>query len=63
MTPPEGVSRLRSQLTSAGPVKVAWYRDGYDVGKPCHAAHFHGFNGIEEQVVEDIVTWIKAPKP
>ena len=63
VTPPEGVAKLQSKLTNAGPVKVAWYRGGYDAGNPCHAAHFHGFNGIEDQVVEDIVTWMKAPKP
>ena len=63
VTPPEGVTDLQSRLTMAEPVKVAWYRGGYDVDNPCHAAHYHGFNGIEERVVSDIAAWMKDPKP
>ena len=63
VTPPEGVRNLQSRLTNGGPMKVAWYRGGYAVGIPCHAAHYHGFNGIEEQVVADIVAWIKQTTP
>jgi hypothetical protein len=63
VTPPEKVPELVSRLTSADPVRVALYSGGNGTGNPCHVAHYHGFNGIEEDVVADIVTWMKAPAP
>ena len=36
---------------------------GVATGKPCKARHYHGFNGIEDQVIADIAAWIKAPTP
>lgn len=63
VTPPEKVPDLVSALTAAKPVKVALYAGGGAVGNPCQAAHYHGFNGIEEDVVSDIVAWMKAPAP
>lgn len=63
VTPPEAVPDLVSKLTSAGPVKSLTYSGGYAVGNPCHGAHHHGFNGLEEEVIADIAAWIKAPAP
>lgn len=61
VTPPHKVPALLSQLTSAKPVRRKFYGGGYASGNPCHAAHYHGFNGIEAAVVADIVAWMKAP--
>ena len=61
VTPPEEVPELESRLTSASPVKSQLYSGGYAAGNPCQAAHYHGFNGIEEQVIADIAAWMKAP--
>ena len=64
VTPPNKVEHLRKALKNARPVKVLIYRDGSGIkGKPCQAFHYHGFRGIESQVVADIMNWIKAPAP
>jgi len=57
------VPELVSKLTTAGPVKALIYSGGDAFGSPCQAAHYHGFNGIEEEVVEDIVAWMRSPAP
>ncbi|MES2978669.1 MAG: alpha/beta hydrolase [Pseudomonadota bacterium] len=41
------------------PLKVLTYRGGNDVGEPCEAMAYHGFNGLEAQVVNDIGAWIR----
>ena len=33
---------------------------GKTKGKPCQAFAYHGFNGREEKVVDEIKNWIKA---
>lgn len=33
---------------------------GKTKGKPCQAFAYHGFNGLEEKVVDEIKNWIKA---
>lgn len=49
-------------LTSHLPArhKVLMYQGGRNVGDPCEAMAYHGFNGIEERVVQDIAQWITA---
>jgi len=42
--------------TSQGTLSVA-------TGNPCHARHYHGFNGIADRVIADLAAWIKAPAP
>ena len=37
-------------------------RGGKPEGNPCHASHNHGFMGIEEIAVSDVVGWINHPK-
>lgn len=32
-------------------------------GNPCDASHWHGYVGMEAEVVDTIVGWIKNPKP
>ena len=32
---------------------------GKDTGDPCEAYAHHGYNGIEQQVIEKIVDWIQ----
>lgn len=61
VTPPNKVSELAARLAHARPLKTRLYRGGLAQGNPCQALHHHGFNGLEETVVRDIVNWIKAP--
>ncbi len=61
VTPPGEVETLAARLKKANPLKVLLYEGGSATGNECHARHYHGFHGIEEQVVADIAAWIKAP--
>ena len=38
--------------------QVLTYQGGTSVGDPCEARAHHGYNGIEERVVQDIAAWI-----
>lgn len=33
---------------------------GNNRGDPCEAWAYHGFNGVEDEVVSDIAAWIKS---
>jgi hypothetical protein len=35
---------------------------GQSKGDPCHAMAYHGFNGIEQQMVSRIAEWIVQGK-
>jgi hypothetical protein len=49
-----GAARLELiSFTGGGPVR----------GDPCEAFHYHGFIGIEAQVVQRIANWIKSHPP
>lgn len=62
-TLPSEVSAFRTRLTRAKPVKVMWFEGGVPRGRPCQARHYHGFNGIEDEVIAAIAAWIKKPTP
>lgn len=38
--------------------EVLSYQGGRSVGDPCEALAYHGYNGLEERVVQDIAQWI-----
>ena len=64
VTPPGLVGELKARLEHAEPLAVMWYEGGSGVkGKVCQAFHHHGFAGIEERVVSDIMGWIKSRSP
>jgi len=64
VTPADKVGDLREKLKNAKPMKVLWYEGGSGMrGSECNAYHYHGFIGIEEKVVKDIMDWIKSPTP
>jgi predicted alpha/beta-hydrolase family hydrolase len=62
-TAPAEVPAFRARLKRAQPLKVMWFEGGVPRGGPCRARHYHGFNGIEEQVIAAIAAWIKQPAP
>ena len=47
------------------PIKKAVYVKGgaNPKGNPCEALHWHGFSGMEKEVVDLISAWIKNPEP
>jgi hypothetical protein len=56
------VETMRARLKNAKPVKVLWYDGGEGMkGDPCEAVHYHGFVGIRQPVVRDIMAWIRSP--
>jgi dienelactone hydrolase len=53
--------RLMNKLTLSPKKKLLTFDGGLNVGDPCEAFAYHGFNGIESDVVTKIVQWI-SPK-
>jgi pimeloyl-ACP methyl ester carboxylesterase len=51
---------LPRQLTRTPRKEFVSFEGGLSVGDPCEAFAYHGYNGIEREVVHAIATWIKA---
>jgi alpha-beta hydrolase superfamily lysophospholipase len=58
--PPERLPELMKHLPPGTPLHM--FAGGQSRGAACDPFSHHGFNGIEDQVVEDISTWIKAQR-
>lgn len=54
------VPRLMSGLTATPRKELMAFRGGTDIGDPCEARAYHGFNGLEPQVVGAIAAWMAA---
>ncbi|MFB3885134.1 MAG: alpha/beta hydrolase [Thermodesulfobacteriota bacterium] len=52
------VPRLMEKLRSAAKKELLTFKGGQDRGDPCEAFAYHGFNGLEEDVVAKITEWI-----
>lgn len=60
-TPPEGAEDIAGMLTASKKVEVKTFSGGDDpVSKPCRALSYHGFLGIEDDVVNYIAEFIKS---
>ena len=60
-TPPDGAELIRKALTSAPKVEVKYYTGGSSpISGACEPLSQHGFLGIEDQVVADMVAFIRA---
>lgn len=53
--------RLMQKLTAAPRKELVTFRGGENEGDPCEAMAYHGFNGLEKDVVARIATWVTAP--
>jgi hypothetical protein len=61
---PSEVSRIIRGLKNATIKKEVYVKGGADPkGDPCQALHWHGFIGMEKEVVDLISAWIKNPEP
>jgi len=60
LCPYSEIPRLMNKLSSTPKKELVSFRDGTNRGDPCEAFAYHGFNGLEEEVVKKIVTWIKT---
>jgi hypothetical protein len=56
--PYSGVLGLLAQFTAAPKKQVLPFKGGENVGDPCEARAYHGFNGIEKDVVTQVSNWI-----
>lgn len=59
VTPYRGAKKLIDELSSVSVKELMVFSGGTDRGDSCKARGYHGFNGIEEQVVNGIVKWIR----
>jgi len=58
-TPAADAERFAKLLTAA-PVDIRILRGGFTRGDPCEAQSYHGFLGIDDEVVSDISGWLGA---
>ncbi len=54
------IPALMDGLTATRKKELLAFRDGQTQGDPCKALAYHGFNGIEREVVERTAQWIFA---
>lgn len=52
------IPRLMEKLTSTPKKELLTFKGGEDRGDPCEALAYHGFNGLEKDVVAKIAEWI-----
>ena len=57
--PPALLPRLMGKLKSTT-AKLLTYQGGQSSGPPCEPFAYHGYNGIETKVVDDIAAWIDS---
>ncbi|MBI2769860.1 MAG: alpha/beta hydrolase [Burkholderiales bacterium] len=54
---------LMGKLANAPKTQLLSFKGGANTGDPCEAFAYHGFNGLEREVVQQIAAWILANKP
>lgn len=54
------VPKLMEKLSNAPRKQLLPYTGGENRGDPCEAKAYHGFNGLENEVVRQIASWIYA---
>jgi pimeloyl-ACP methyl ester carboxylesterase len=54
------VPALMAKLKNSSHSELLWFRGGQNNGDPCDAFAYHGFNGIEPEVVRRMATWVLA---
>ena len=59
-SPYAGVPALAERLSRAPRKALVAFEGGKDVGDPCEAFAYHGYNGIEPKVVDAIVAFMLA---
>ena len=52
---------LMTKLTAAPRKALLSFTGGANRGDPCEAFAYHGFNGLEPEVVRQTVAWVLAP--
>lgn len=60
VTPPEGAQEIKEMLTNAKKVELKMFSGGSESGRACKGSSYHGFEDIEENVVNYISQFIKS---
>jgi len=63
VTPAADAASFRQLLTRAPRVDIKIVSGGISRGDPCEAFAYHGFNGIDSEVVALTTAWLKANTP
>jgi len=61
LCPVSETDTLMQKLTQSPKTKLMLVTGGASRGDPCEALAYHGFNGIESDVVQQITAWMVAP--
>lgn len=56
------IPRLMRKFENAPKKELLAFKEGQTKGDPCDAFGYHGYNGIENEVVTQIATWILQTK-
>jgi len=60
---PFGAAKVLDKALKRAPKKAFMaFTGGTDTGNPCEGMAAHGYNGIDDQVVQAITGWIKQPR-
>jgi len=59
---PSVLSGLMRKLTNAARKELVTFSGGQNIGDPCGPQSYHGFNGIDEEVIDKVAGWI-IPTP
>jgi len=54
------ISRLMKKLDKVPGKELITFKGGVNSGDPCEASAYHGFNGLENEVVGKIAEWIQS---
>jgi hypothetical protein len=55
---PADLPRLMDKLTAVPRKELLTFEGGKSQGDPCEAMAYHGYNGIEQKVIDAITEWI-----
>lgn len=61
LCPVSETGTLMQKLTQSPRTKLMLVSGGTSRGDPCGALAYHGYNGIEGEVVHDVTSWMLAP--
>lgn len=57
------IRSLTDKLVNSPRTQLITFTGGEDRGDPCEALAYHGYNGLEEKVVSQIIDWMLATNP
>ena len=60
VTPSDEIPAIAEMATNAKLVEQKYFSGGYTEGRKCGAQSYHGFLGIDKEVVKYISDWVKA---